>query len=138
LHVASRRPLAAKPIGGANQPARKADQDRRQGRQPRPIRHVPAGRGRGVATDVRGYPDAHRPAAGTTCAGVRSAGADVRQTMTGEVRLDERKATSSSVSVRSIGCVGRLRLSAERLPLPKKPKGAILVSTSTGNPENVG
>ena len=61
----------------ADQPAREADQDRRQGGQPRLLGYVPAGRGRGVATDVRKYPDAHRPAAGTTCAGVRSAGADV-------------------------------------------------------------
>ena len=36
----------------ADQPAREADQDRRQGRQPRPLRHVPDGRGCGVATDV--------------------------------------------------------------------------------------
>jgi hypothetical protein len=41
--------------GGAvvvDQPARKAGQDRREGRQPRALRHVPGGRGRDVATDV--------------------------------------------------------------------------------------
>jgi carboxylesterase type B len=36
----------------ADHPARKAGQDRREGRQPRALRHVPYGRGRGVATDL--------------------------------------------------------------------------------------
>ena len=36
----------------ADQPAREADQNRREGRQPRTLRHVPDGRGRGTATDV--------------------------------------------------------------------------------------
>ena len=75
----------------ADQPAREADQDRRQGHQPRPLRHLPAGRGRGVAADVRGYPDAHRSAAGATCAGVTGKWGQMRQTTTGEVRLDECK-----------------------------------------------
>jgi hypothetical protein len=43
----------------------KAGQDRRQGRQPRPVRYLPDGRGRGAAPDARRNPDAHRPAAGT-------------------------------------------------------------------------
>src|ERR1700730_13372228 len=33
----------------ANQLAREADQDRRQGREPRPLRHLPDGRGRAAA-----------------------------------------------------------------------------------------
>src|SRR3984893_1995626 len=41
--------------------AGEADQDRRQGRQPRPLRHVPDGRGRGAATDVPRNSVAHRP-----------------------------------------------------------------------------
>jgi hypothetical protein len=49
----------------AHQPARKADQDRREGRQSRPLRHLPNGRGRGVAADVRGNPVANHPAAST-------------------------------------------------------------------------
>jgi hypothetical protein len=48
----------------ANQPAREVDQDRRQGGEPRPLRHVPIGRGRRVAADLQAYPDAHRPTAG--------------------------------------------------------------------------
>jgi hypothetical protein len=39
-----------------------------------------------------GYPDAHRPAAGATRAGVTVRWGQIRQTATGEVRLDERKA----------------------------------------------
>ena len=36
----------------ADKPAREADQDRRQGRQPWSLRHVPTGRGRRVTADV--------------------------------------------------------------------------------------
>ena len=46
--------------------AREADQDRREGRQPRTLCHLPDGRGRGVATDVRRHPVADRPAPSTT------------------------------------------------------------------------
>jgi Transposase DDE domain group 1 len=38
----------------ADQPAREADQDRRQGPQPRPLRHLPIDRGLSVAADVCG------------------------------------------------------------------------------------
>jgi hypothetical protein len=41
---------------------------------PRPLRHLPAGRRRGVAADVQGYPDAHRPVAGAARTSVRGAG----------------------------------------------------------------
>jgi hypothetical protein len=37
-----------------------------KGRQPRSLCHFPAGRGGGVATDVRRHPVADRPAPGTT------------------------------------------------------------------------
>ena len=57
-----------------DQPAREADQDRREGRQPRSIRHLPNGRGRGVMADIPGNPIAHPPAAGTAHSGVRGAG----------------------------------------------------------------
>jgi hypothetical protein len=53
--------------------AGEADQDRRQGRQPRPLRHVPDGRGRGAATDVPRHPAADRPTAGTADASMRGA-----------------------------------------------------------------
>jgi hypothetical protein len=58
----------------ADQLAREADQDRRQGRQPRPVCDLPDGRGRGAAADVPGNPVADRPAAGTAGAGMTSAG----------------------------------------------------------------
>ena len=53
-----------------DQPAGEADQDRRQGGQPRPLRYVPNGRGRGAATDVQRNPVADRPAAGAARAGM--------------------------------------------------------------------
>jgi len=43
---------------------RRADPLVGEGRQPRPLRHLPAGRGRGIATDVRRDPVADRPVAG--------------------------------------------------------------------------
>src|SRR3954454_24423083 len=58
----------------ADQLARKADQNRREGRQSRPIRHVPARRGRGAETDVRRNPIADRPTAGTARASMTGAG----------------------------------------------------------------
>jgi len=39
----------------------------------RPLRPVPAGRGRGVAADVQGYPDADCPVAGAARTRVRGA-----------------------------------------------------------------
>jgi len=45
-----------------------------KGRQSWSLRHLPDGRGRGVATDVCGHPVADRPAAGAACASMKSAG----------------------------------------------------------------
>ena len=67
------RDVGAAQSGGAvvaDQPAREADQDRCQGRQPRPLRYFPARRGRGVATDICRYPVADRPVAGAARAGM--------------------------------------------------------------------
>jgi hypothetical protein len=64
-----------------DQPAREADQDWRQGREPRPLRHVPNGQGR-VATDVHGNLDVGCPTAGT--AGARVTGKMGSNTTGGE------------------------------------------------------
>jgi hypothetical protein len=85
----------------ADQAAGEADQDRRDGHQPQPLRHLPAGGGRGVAADVRGYSAAHYPAAGTTRASVTGRWGKMRQTTTREVRLNERKATGRSLARRA-------------------------------------
>jgi hypothetical protein len=55
----------------ADKPTREAYHDRRQGRQPRALRDLPTGRGRGVATDVHSHPVSDRPAAGGARAGMR-------------------------------------------------------------------
>ena len=68
-----------------------ADQDRRQGRQPRALRCLPDGRGRGAATDVRRHPVADRPAAGPS---MTNRSGQMRWTTTPEVRRDEAKAAS--------------------------------------------
>jgi hypothetical protein len=46
-----------------NQPTGEADQDRRQGGQPRPLRYVSDGRGRGAPADVPGNFVAYHPVA---------------------------------------------------------------------------
>jgi hypothetical protein len=53
-------------------------QDRREGRQPWPLPHVPNGQSRGVAPDVRRHPVADRSAAGAARAGVRGREAGTR------------------------------------------------------------
>jgi len=63
--------------GGAvvvDQPAREADQDRCEGRQPWPLRDVPDGRGRRVAAHVQGHPDAYCAASGAARTSVRGVG----------------------------------------------------------------
>ena len=75
----------------ADQPAGKIDQDRREGRQPRPLRYVSDGRGSGTATDVRGYPLAHRAAAVTASTSMTGRPGRMRQTTTAEMRLDQGK-----------------------------------------------
>jgi hypothetical protein len=94
-------PNAAEP-SSLTRPAREADQDRCQSRQPRPLRYVPDGRGRGIAADAHGHPDAHCPTSGTACPGMRSAGGQLRQTMTAEVRLASRPTARESREIRLI------------------------------------
>ena len=57
----------------ADEPEGEADQDRREGRQPRPLRRIPDGRGRYPPANVRGDFAAHRrtTAAAATNASVR-------------------------------------------------------------------
>ena len=47
-----------------SEPAREADQDRRQGGEPRLLRYFPDGQGRGLRADVPGNSAAHRRTAG--------------------------------------------------------------------------
>jgi hypothetical protein len=82
------------------QPAREADQDRREGRSPRPLRHVPNGRSRSLPADVCRHPVADRPAAGPTCAGMTRARVQMRRTARGEVCADLGKRGAFCVSVR--------------------------------------
>jgi hypothetical protein len=76
--------------------------NRRRGRQPRPLRHLPIGRGLGVAADVCGYPDAHRPTAGAARTNVTGKWSRIPETETAEVRFNRGETTSSSASARSI------------------------------------
>jgi hypothetical protein len=97
----------------ADQPAREADQDRCQGRQPWPLCHVPDGRGRGVAADVRGNPVVDRPAAGAACTGMKGIQGRKAQITMGEVRHGSRQIDDSAVARPSYSAFwlpkGRLR-----------------------------
>src|SRR5215204_3456917 len=86
----------------ADQPAREADQDRREGRQPRALRYLPDGRGRGATADVPGNFVADHEAAGTARARMTRRSEQVRWTTTAEVRPDAGRATRFSASARSI------------------------------------
>jgi hypothetical protein len=71
-----------------------------------------AGRPRGIGAYIRGYPDTHRPAAGATRAGRIGRWGQMRQTTTGQPRLDERKAMGWSPAIRAtprLGCERGLR-----------------------------
>jgi hypothetical protein len=60
-----RRNLQGRKLGPAVRNPGNVGQDRCEGRQPWPLCHLPDGRGRGVAADVRRNPVVDRPAAGT-------------------------------------------------------------------------
>ena len=68
-----RRPPRDRGLGFS---AATASRDRRKGRHPWPLRHLPDGRGRGATTDVSGNPVADRPVAGTARASMRARGSD--------------------------------------------------------------
>src|SRR3954466_6970617 len=85
----------------ADQPARKADQNWREGRQPWPIRNIPTGRSCGLARDVHRNPFADCPAASSARAGMRDQRWQTLQSATAEVRLDPAKSARFSGSVPS-------------------------------------
>ena len=109
-------PKTAKPWS-ADQPAREADQDRRQGCQPRPLRHIPNCRGRGAAPDVPGNPVDDSPVAGAARTSMTRGSGQMRQTTAAEVRLDHGEAACSSATRPSVlpswlstGRLGRISL----------------------------
>jgi hypothetical protein len=98
-----------------------------KGRQPWPLRDVPDGRGRSVATDFPGNPVADRPAAGTTCAGMKGRWRQMRQTTAAEVRLDTGEATRFRASAQSTGGFDPLLPAGARFAVIQEArKGAIL------------
>ena len=107
----------------ADQPAREADQDRRQGRQPRALRHVPDGRGRSLAADVRRHPVADRPAASDARLGMRDRRHQMRQATTAEVRFNAAKSTRFGGSVSSTQrFAASLRAAGRIYPCPSRQK----------------
>src|SRR4051812_12983208 len=119
-----------------DQPARKASQDRRKSSQPRALRDLPAGRGRGAPTDVRRNPVVDRPAAATARAGMREQRRQMPQAATAEVRLDSAKSAQFSRSVPSNGRLTASTLAAGTIyDCPNPSKGKLLPEIA-GNPAN--
>src|SRR5271155_1922536 len=79
----------------ADEFAGEADQDRCQGGQPRPLRHVPDGRGRSATTDVQRNPHVHCPVAGATRTSVKGPRDQMRRARKAEARLDEDESAGS-------------------------------------------
>jgi hypothetical protein len=117
----------------ADQPAREANQDRREGRQPRPLRHVPAGRGRGVATDVRRDPVADRPTPGTTRARMTGRRDQMRHTTTLDVRLEhgETREFQSGKPARPVILPAK-RVGCDRISLPRPSVRRKIMPIGTG------
>jgi len=80
--------------------------DRREGCESRPLRHLPNGRNRGATVDVRRYPVADRPTAGTACASMSGQRDQMRQA-TAKVCLDLAKSARFIVSVLSTASFNR-------------------------------
>jgi len=94
-------------VGGADQRAREADQDRREDREPPLLSHIPDDRGRGIAADVRRNPVVDCPAPGVNCVGMKSAGSDARDD-DAEERLDAGKTRHLCASAGSTDWFDRL------------------------------
>ncbi len=75
----------------ADHAAGEADQDRRENDPPWPLRHVPDGRGRGVAANVRSDPGADCLTACAAGAGLIQAAVGGERKTTGDVCLDDKK-----------------------------------------------
>src|SRR5262245_42739536 len=89
----------------ADEPEGEADQDRREGRQPRPLRRIPDGRGRYPPANVRGDFAAHRrtTAAASARASMRRSWSCAHEQSTGGMRPDasENSQISCSTIVRA-------------------------------------
>jgi hypothetical protein len=82
--------------------------------------------------------NAHRPAAGATRAGVTGRWGQIRQTATGEARLDERKATGCSLASRATDDLAANERGCDRISLRAAPMKPNITPNQTGNPGNVG
>jgi hypothetical protein len=121
----------------ADQPQGEADQDRREGRQPRPLCDLPDGRGRGTATDVRRDPVADRPPARAVSTGMRASG-QMQQT-TPEVRPNASRSAGFSASAQSThGFLTGYRIRGTRFAVAQDARRNDPRVRTTRHPGNVG
>jgi hypothetical protein len=111
----------------ADQPAREADQDRREGRQPRryvTFQIAEVGVPRQMFAEILSRIARLRAPPVPACAGMRATG-QMRQT-TPEVRPDAGRATRFSATARSIGVLTACRARGTRFAVaPRRPKGRL-------------
>jgi len=117
--------------------AREADQVRREGRQPRPLRHV-HDRGWGATTDGRGNPVADRPVASTGRASMRGARVRCDRRPSKKVCLDAVKAARSTASMPPNGWLERRRARSAGFPVVEDAQKSDSGLAITENPGNVG
>ena len=118
--------------------AREADHVRREGRQPRPLRHVPNDRGWGATTDGRGNPVADRPVASTGRASMRGARVRCDRRPSKKVCLDAVKAARSAASMPPNGWLERRRARSAGFPVVEDAQKSDSGLAITENPGNVG
>jgi hypothetical protein len=97
-----------------------------EGRRPRSLRHLPIGRGLGVAADACRNLVANRAPAGAARTSTSGAGVGATDDDETGVRLDAGEEKHFSATVRSTGRLDPAVHAVTDLPLPKTPKGTIL------------
>jgi hypothetical protein len=103
-----------------------------------PLRHLPDGRGRGVAADVRRHPGDDRPAAGTALASMRGQRDQMPQATTAKVRLNADQSARFSASAQSVGGFDRLPRAQRDFAVGQDVQRGRFWLTTIGNPGNVG
>ena len=112
----------------ADQFAREADQDRGQSHQPQALCDLPAGRVRGIATDVRRHSVADRPAADTTRPGMTSARPSALGNERRGMSWHSKRSTLQHLSAVNRRLRSPLACGEGDLPLLKAVRGAILAA----------
>ena len=113
----------------ANEPEEEADQDRCEGRQPRPLRRIPNGRGRYPTANVPGDSAVHcrTPAAAAACTGMRCS-------MVMRSRATEGRSSSRCQQNGQISPLGRRSGCQDYRRRPRRQAGLVKTRQQRKNP----